>query len=213
MAYTINDFKTRIISGVRPNLFSVNFPFGGILQNALGIYTTGTSIDESIKLLCKSAALPASTQGVAEVPFRGRVLKLPGDRTYDSWTATFYNDSNFAARSVFEAWINLINKSDSNTGQINPNDIFLNIEVNQLAKTPIAVTPGAAGAAIGAAAGGTLVDTDILRRYTLFGTFPTSVSQISLGYDQNDQIEEFDVEFQYQYFTIKTPANSAKDIL
>ena len=124
---------------------------------------------------------------------------MPGDRTYDAWTATFYNDADFSIRSVFEGWINLINKGDANIGQIDPAQIFRIIQVNQLKKsinnsrnteTTTDNSP-----------------TDIIRTYTLNGAFPTSVSAITLGYDQNDQIEEFDVEFQYQYFSITSPNN------
>ena len=203
MPYSINDFKNKITTGVRPNLFSISIP------NIIGVPSLDTlntfgATDESITILCKSAALPSSSQGVAEVPFRGRVLKLPGDRTYDAWTATFYNDANFSIRSLFEGWINLINKGDANIGQINPNQIFRNIEVNQLKKS-INNSPNAETT--------TSPTEDILRRYILNGAFPTSVSAITLGFDQNDQIEEFDVEFQYQYFSITTPGgNNSKDI-
>ena len=224
MPYSINDFKNRITTGVRPNLFSISIPDitgapitpGAPNSNTLNtpgapnsttLNTLFGASSEIITLLCKSAVLPSSSQGVAEVPFRGRVLKLPGDRTYDAWTATFYNDADFSIRSLFEGWINLINKGDANIGQINPNQIFRNIQVNQLKKiindSPNTETTSA-----------TKTPEDIIRTYTLNGAFPTSVSAITLGYDQNDQIEEFDVEFQYQYFSITSPNNkdTSKDI-
>jgi hypothetical protein len=223
MPYSINDFKNKITTGVRPNLFSISIPnITGDIDNAnpdtggglskLKVFSSNA--DESITLLCKSAALPSSSQGVAEVPFRGRVLKLPGDRTYDAWTATFYNDADFSIRSLFEGWINLINKGDANIGQLNPINIFRNIEVNQLKKsinnspntpTPLGVTPTSTTST-------TPTNSDILRSYILNGAFPTSVSAITLGFDQNDQIEEFDVEFQYQYFSIIDPNSDTKNI-
>ena len=43
---------------------------------------------------------------------------------------------------------------------------------------------------------------EILREYHLIGAWPTNVSAINLAYDSNDQIEEFDVEFQYQYMDV-----------
>lgn len=203
MPYSINDFKNRITTGVRPNLFSISISNIKTLAN---LSAFSANADESITLLCKSAALPSSSQGVAEVPFRGRVLKLPGDRTYDAWTATFYNDADFSIRSLFEGWINLINKGDANIGQINPDDIFREIKVNQLKKS-INNSPNAETTTANSPT------EDILRRYILNGAFPTSVSAITLGYDQNDQIEEFDVEFQYQYFSITTPGgDNSKDI-
>ena len=216
MPYSINDFKDRITTGVRPNLFSVSIPnITGV--PSLDTLNTFGADSETITLLCKSAVLPSSSQGVAEVPFRGRVLKLPGDRTYDAWTATFYNNADFSIRSVFEGWINLINKGDANIGQIDPAQIFRNIEVNQLKKSinnsrNTATTSATTTNTNTATTSATSATEDIIRTYTLNGAFPTSVSAITLGYDQNDQIEEFDVEFQYQYFSITTPGNATKDI-
>ena len=181
MAFDINTFKTKVASGVRPNLFRVDFTFPNGVTND----------KETITFLCKSAALPSSTMGTIEVPFRGRNLKIPGDRTFDSWTATFINDNNFNTRSTFESWVNLVNKLDSNVGQLDPAQIFQDIKVTQLSKTGSSSTPGS-----------TSENLSVVRIYTLFGAWPSSVSQITLGYDQNDQIEEFDVEFQYQYFGI-----------
>jgi len=211
MGYSINDFKNSILAGVRPNLFSVSIPNITDLTS-LNIFN---ATPQDLTLLCKSAAIPSSTQGVAEVPFRGRVLKLPGDRTYDSWTATFYNDSQFSIRSVFEGWINLINKGDGNVGQIDPRRIFKDITVRQLRKAGSVVT-GEMGQFLDLTKTTDQLfpdeavadDANTLREYTLFGAFPTSVSQITLGFDQNDQVEEFDVEFQYQYFSITTPGKA-----
>jgi T4-like virus tail tube protein gp19 len=189
MAFDINTFKTKVASGVRPNLFRVDFSFPSGVTNNL----------ETITFLCKSAALPSSTMGTIEVPFRGRNLKIPGDRTFDSWTATFINDNNFSTRSTFEQWMNLVNKLDSNVGNLDPSAIFQNIVVTQLGKN---------GSPSTSASGDTAENLSIVRQYLLYGAWPSSVSQITLGYDQNDQIEEFDVEFQYQYFSIGggTPA-------
>lgn len=186
MAFNIDGFKTRFGSGVRPNLFKV------IIPTATGIANPAT--EEELSFLCKSAALPESSHSSIEVPFRGRFLKVPGDRTYGSWTATFFNDFKFKTRSTFEQWINLINKADANTGTLDHSKIFRDLQVIQLTKD---VTQ-AGGPTDGENA-------TELRRYKLVGAWPSSVSQISLGFDMNNQVEEFDVTFEYQYFTI--PAN------
>lgn len=180
MPFNINNFQSKVASGVRPNLFKVSFNFPKTITN---------NDSETITFLCKSAALPSSTMGTIEVPFRGRNLKIPGDRTFDSWTATFINDPDFKTRTTFEQWINQINKLDANVGSLNPTDMFKDIVVTQLAKTSINGSSGDE-------------NLSVIRNYNLFGAWPSSVSQITLGYDQNDQIEEFDVEFQYQYFSI-----------
>ena len=96
-ALGVLEFQSRIKGAVRPNLFSVshNFPSGIIAADGLETF------------MCKSAALPASTVGTVELPFRGRVIKVPGDRTFESWTGTFYMDDAFELRGAYEKWIEL----------------------------------------------------------------------------------------------------------
>ena len=136
--------------------------------------------------MCKSAALPGSNLGVIEVPFRGRTVKIAGDRTFDTWTATFFNDKDLQLRSFFEQWANSINTHDDNSSPLfkpNKSDGYMGeLVVKQLEKD--------------ATAGGA-----VLRQYTLLHCFPTNVSPIDLAYDSNDQVEEFTVEWQYSYFT------------
>jgi hypothetical protein len=49
------------------------------------------------------------TLGVIEVPFRGRRIKVPGDRTFADWTVTVINDEDQAMRKAFSNWMNYIN--------------------------------------------------------------------------------------------------------
>ena len=183
----INDFKNSLRGGVRPNLFNVQINFPDIIPNAEGIGSGSTSLEGLSSFLCRSAALPASTQGLIEVPFRGRFLKIPGDRTFEAWTATFYNTVDFNLRRAFELWINAANKTDENVGTLDFGAIggtgsyFSDLVVQQKAKD---------------------TTDEILREYHLIGAWPTNVSAINLAYDSNDQIEEFDVEFQYQYMDV-----------
>ena len=72
-------------------------------------------MQELTNILCKSAALPGSNLGVIEVPFRGRTVKIAGDSTFDTWTATFFNDKDFKLRAFFEQWANSINTHADNT--------------------------------------------------------------------------------------------------
>lgn len=137
-------------------------------------------------ILCKSAALPGSNLGVIEVPFRGRTVKIAGDRTFDTWSATFFNDKDFKLRAFFEEWANNINTHEANTSPLftpsTTSGYMADLSVKQLEKD--ASEEGS-----------------ILREYTLKYCFPTNVSPIDLAYDSNDQIEEFTVEWQYSYFT------------
>ena len=184
----ITQFKSRLNGGVRPNLYEVeiNFP--------TGIGGNGGSDDQKVSLssqgryLCRSTSLPTHSQGLIEVPFRGRFLKIPGDRTFEAWTATFYNTSDFNLRAAFENWINIANQTDENIGVVGGLDsLFTDVTVRQLSKD---------------SAGG---KNSVLRTYRLVDAWPTSVGAINVAYDSNDALEEFDVEFQYQYLDADAP--------
>ena len=100
---TISDFKSKLTGGgARANLFEVVLTFPDIVQPA-------TDVLDKSRFLVKGARLPASNIAQIEVPFRGRALKIAGDRTFDSWTVTVINDTDFAIRSAFENWMNAIN--------------------------------------------------------------------------------------------------------
>lgn len=193
----IIDFKTRLKGGVRPNLYQVAIPFPDAAF-ALGRQNSDTDLTSQAKFLCRSAQIPAATQGLIEVPFRGRFLKIPGDRTFDSWTATFYNTADFDLRAAFEQWINIGNKTDEALGTMNfgggaYGGYFRDIKIVQLDKN--VDSNGLTAVQTGAAED----PNKVLRVYRLVGAWPTNVGAINLAYDSNDQIEEFDVEFQYQY--------------
>ena len=85
-------------------------------------------------ILCKAANLPASNIASIDVPFRGRTLKVAGDRTIDNWTITVINDENFAIRNVMEAWMNSIARLSNNTGATNPDSYMTDAYVYQLGR-------------------------------------------------------------------------------
>ena len=176
MAITSNvsSFLQVVKQGVRPNMFQVDISFPGSVE-----------ADQTlVSYMCKSAVLPASNIGVIEVPFRGRTVKIAGDRTFDNWSATFINDKEMKSRAYFEQWLNQINTHKENTAQIiDPTEYGRSLVVRQLEKD-------------NSQAG------DELRSYKLWYAFPTSASAIDLAYDSNDQIEEFSIEFQYSYWTV-----------
>ena len=176
----VSTFLSTINQGIKPNMFAVdiNFPAGGDF---------GATDKNLTNILCKSAALPGSNLGVIEVPFRGRTVKIAGDRTFDTWTATFFADSNMEVRGLFEDWANSINSHEANTAErFLPNQgttgYMADLFVSQLEKDD--------------QKGGS-----VIRTYQLHHCFPTNVSAIDLAYDSNDQISEFTVEWQYSFFT------------
>ena len=178
----ITSFLQTVKQGVRNNLFLVEFQFPQSIPS--GEIPTA----EVVNMLCKSAALPASNLGVIEVPFRGRTVKINGDRTFDTWTATFIGDRNFEIRHGFEKWMQAMNSHEGNTAAgYTPEWTASNGYLADLTVTQLERDDQPAGSS--------------LRKYLLKGCFPTNISQIDLAYDSNDQIEDFTVEFQLQYWT------------
>lgn len=186
---TINDFKARLTGGgSRPNLFEclINFP---------DFIAADTIRDTNLRFMIKAASLPASNINVIDIPFRGRNLKIAGDRTFDPWTITVINDTDFKIRNSFEQWMNYINRHDDNAGVITPAAYQREMEVLQLGRG--AVNSGGSNGATLPATGNTV---PVLKRYKFYGCFPTAVSAIDLSYDSADSIEEFTVDLQVQWW-------------
>ena len=183
---TLEDFKSRLRGGgARPNLFECVIQFPELLK---GI---DEQVPQDMRFMIKAANLPASNVNVIDVPFRGRNLKVAGDRTFDVWTVTVLNDTDFRIRTAFERWMNLINKHDDNSGLTTPSDYQRDAYVYQLGRT--------------ASKGAGTKDTNtqqmpVLKGYRFYGVFPTNVSSIELSYDQADTIEEFTVDLQVQWW-------------
>ena len=182
---TIDKFKSRISGGIaRPNLFEV------VLATPDGVVDTDVNeFGIKSRFLVKAAALPASNIAPISVPFRGRTLKIAGDRTFDEWTVTVINDTDFAIRSSMERWMNSIAKVSDNSGLTNPEDYIKDLKIYQLGRAEVAQNTQASE-----------TDMPILRTYKFHGCFPTNVSQLDLSYDQADALEEFTVTFQVQWW-------------
>lgn len=191
---TITGFKERLQGGgARSNLFEVSIPS---FPDDLGI-TWGSEEIKTFNFLCKATNLPQSNVNAIEVNFRGRALKVAGDRTIDPWTVTIINDEDFRLRTAFEQWANAINKLDNATGATRPASYMTDAFVYQLGR----------GADLGRFSTNNsqiFPEGQIppLRTYKFYDIWPSNVSPIDLSYDNNDQIEEFTVDFQVQWFSI-----------
>ena len=170
----INEFKSRLRGGgARANQFKVTLPFPG--------YASVGGETSDLAFLCSATALPGQTVGQVAIPFRGRVLNIAGDRTFEPWTITVMNDTDFKLYRAFERWMNGINNMTDNEGIANPADYQVDGFVDHLDRN-----------------GSTL------KSYTYRGLFPTALAGIDLNYATNDAIEEFSVTFNYQYFETDT---------
>ena len=169
MAFSIDSFNTALAGGIRPNQFSIEIP-----ATPAGVTLPNFSI------LCKAGAVPGMTIGTIEVPFRGRRVKYPGDRTFAEWTVTVINQRDQGIRAGFEAWSNFTNALDFTTTAISTKtseNYKASVDIKQLSD-----------------------DNSVIRTYQLREAFVVDVGAIDLSYDSVDAIEEFTVTFQYSYF-------------
>ena len=171
----IDGFAGKFLKGgIRPHLFEVQGNIGSLGQ------------DEAAPFLIKAAQLPASTVGIIEVPWRGRKLKVPGDRTFAEWTITVLADGNFNLRDKFEAWMSAINSHEGNVQQGEPSPmedgpIYQDWQVYQLNRQG-----------------------DSIKGYNFIGCFPSEISTIDLNSETTDSLSEFTVTMQYTYWSSNT---------
>ena len=159
---TIDQFKAQLIGGgPRANRFRVFLPRAG----------------NKIEFLCKAAQIPPATIGTVPVNFRGHILKLTGDRTFEPWSVTIINDVEFSARTALEGWQEEIQSMDSGEGSTSTDYLLSRAFVEQLNK-----------------------DDSVLARYEFFNMFPTSIGAIDLSYENVDALEEFTVDFEFSHW-------------
>ena len=151
--------------GVRTNLFVVNGTIPGFSNN------------RAISFLCKAAQIPASSLGTIEIPYRGRKIKIPGDRTFQDWSITIVSDANMQLRSAFEYWSAIFNSHTNNDTVNNFMELMPQWSVTQL-----------------------LRDGEPLRTYSFIGCYPSEIGAIDLSYENNDAIQEFPVTLNYSWW-------------
>ena len=176
----ISDFKSKLIGGgARPNLFEVEL-------TTLPEGVTGWDA-ETFRFMCKATSLPAQTIAAIDIPFRGRIFKVAGDRTIDNWSVTVINDENFLLRNAFENWTQHIADLSTNIGATQPEAYMTKADVYQLGRGSTKSSQNSSGER-----------NVVLKQYEFIDIFPINVSAIDLSYDTGDTIEEFTVEFAVQ---------------
>ena len=180
MAFDIATFQEALAEqGARPNLFEMTLT----IPSGMGSAVVNTNFTH----LCKTAQIPGSTIGVVEVQYFGRPVKMPGNRTFENLPTTIINDEDFALRHSMEAWMAFLNSHEENTTDV---------------------------------AGGTSLNytgTLSLQQYKRDGSFPVdayvfnkcwpvNVAPIDLDWGTNDTIEEFTVEWAYDWWSNDTSA-------
>lgn len=169
---TISAFKAQMQGGgARPNQFRVELTFPAFVGSV------GVAAGNAAQFLCRSAQLPASTIEDITAAYRGRPVHFAGERTFQPWTISVFNDNNFLIRNVMEKWSNGVLRYNATNGILRPGDYQVDMSVYQLDRND-----------------------NVIKTYKFFDAYPTNVGAIQLAFDQNNAIEEFEVEFVYNYF-------------
>jgi hypothetical protein len=168
MSLDVNTFKAKLTgAGARPNLFRVIINFPAFVQGDT----------ELTSFMCKGASLPPAQIGAVMIPFRGRQLHVPGDRTYEPWEVTIINDTNFNVRDALMRWSNAMNSFEGNVTSVSPDAYYTDLIVEQLDR-----------------------DNNVLKSYKIVGAWPVTVGQIDLNFESSDAIEQFTATFRYLYW-------------
>jgi hypothetical protein len=169
---TISAFKAQMQGGgARPNQFRVELAFPAFIGSI------ASAAGNAAQFLCKSASLPASTIEDIATMYRGRPVHFAGERAFQPWVISVYNDTNFLLRNVMERWSNGVLNYTATNGILRPGDYQVDMSVYQLDRND-----------------------QVIKTYRFFDAYPTHVGQIQLSFDQNNAIEEFEVEFTFNYF-------------
>jgi hypothetical protein len=184
MPFNISSFKENglVYGGARPSLFNV------FMSVPAGIGIDNVSVDK-FRFVCKTAELPESNVGSIDIPYFGRKIKVAGERNFADWAVTVMNDEDFSVRSMFEAWSNALNRMVSNVRDpaIATENYKVDLEVLQYGK-----------------------DGSTIRSYQLIGAFPTAIGAIGLNWESQNAIEEFGVNFAYDYWIPLTETSDKK---
>ena len=191
--HSLTKFKSKLTGGgARPNLFKVEFTNANGGQGG-GLPSGITKLDtDKFEYLCKAANLPASNVASIDVPFRGRTFKVAGDRTFDTWTITVINDTDFKIRRTMEEWAQFVAQYQEGSGATTPDTYMASATVRQLGRQKSNIGDGEGNSK------GTGLETIAVYRFA--DIFPTNISAIDLSYDTTDTIEEFTVEFTVNYW-------------
>jgi len=172
MAFNVNDIKAQL-------------EFGGARPTLFQVQIINPiepAGDLKTPFLVNAAQIPEATIGEILIPYFGRRVKIAGDRVFAPWTVQVMNDEDFLIRNAMETWQNSINSLQGNlntTGSSGPNAYKSDAIVSQYSK------------------GG-----DLQRQYKFVGIYPSVISNIQLSWEANDEIERFDVEFNYDYWQV-----------
>ena len=169
MDLNLTDFKAKVGLGTRPSRYEVTMD----IPNSSYTMTAEVS----------ALNLPDSSVGVIGIPFRGRVLKLPGDRRYRTWGFTVYDT--IQEGNLWEelhAWSERINTHEKNETPFDYDDDTETWTVKHYDLNG---------------------DEPPLKEVVLHNCWPSSVGSFDLAYGSMDTLSQFTVQVEYEWYEIK----------
>jgi len=181
--FNIDTFRTALGGGVRPNQYLVLFTGAGLnFSNPdPGIEGAAQALQNlsNTPYLVTAASLPGQSINPAVVFYRGREVKLAGDRVFSPWVTTILNDDNMTIRTALEGWMSTMERLATKAGKTRLSEYGGTLTVSQLDRNG-----------------------KIIKNYIMEGAWPSDISEIGVSFDANDQISTFSCTWQYQNFRI-----------
>ena len=155
----LDDMTRAFESGdlARPNLFEVEIPYLG----------------RNFSFKCKAAPMPAGIVEKVPVGYMNRKINLAGDRTFDDWTVTIYNDDAHTTRQEIVDWQGICHGQGNEITGGTPAEYKKTAIVRQYHRDGKTVT----------------------KEITITGLWPTNVGEVQMDWDSNNEIETFEVTF------------------
>ena len=178
--HSIAKFVEGFNGGTRPNRFRIT----GALPAGVGAAGPSAGGALFFDTHCIATTLPESIVGIIPIPFRGRVYKFPGDRTYNEWNITIMDDvGNRDTWGLFHNWSEQFNNHVSN-----------------LAADREMVTPLCKEITC------SLLDhnseTTVVRIVRIKNAWPVQVGPLTLDMNAANQLGTFTVQIAYTHYTI-----------
>ena len=164
--------------------FTSALEYGGarpsLFEFTVSAAPTGVSATLSdVHLYCNVSEIPPLTLTPIERQYFGRTVKIPGDLVFADLTTTIINTEKFNVRNELEKWMEQINGTIDNESQADADFGTGTAELTHYQKNG--------------------KDT---MTYEFVDCWPTAISEIALSYDTASDIEQFDVTWAYNYYTM-----------
>ena len=146
----------------RPNLFEVEIPYLG----------------KNFSFKCKAAPMPAGIVEKVPVGYMNRKINVAGDRTFDDWNVTIYNDDAHKTRQEMLDWQNLCHGQGAEITGATPAEYKKTAVIRQFGRDGKTIT----------------------KEHTIHGLWPTLVGEVQLDWDTNSEVETFECTFALDYW-------------